>query len=78
MERSPLNLSLNVKLDHALGGGWESWGTVAGREGVDRVTAWLSHRLRNGGVPFDDLRELVETLLAPKTRARNREHAPAA
>ena len=64
MERSPLSLTVNARLDHALQGGWTAWGSVAEREGIDRVTIWIASRL-GGTVPVDGVRELIETLLAP-------------
>ena len=59
---NPVNLTLDPKLDLALGAGWRSWEATARTAGLARVTAWASQRA-GAEVPKDDLRDAIAALL---------------
>lgn len=59
---TPLNLTMNPKLDAALAHGWAAWEAVAREAGVARVTSWAAQRT-GGDVPKADLRDAIEALL---------------
>src|SRR5215217_209437 len=61
MTDSPLNLTVDPKLDAALGGGWETWERAAHAAGLARVTAWASRRAGQE-IPRGDLREHIGAL----------------
>jgi hypothetical protein len=60
---SPLNLTMNPKLDAALGEGWSAWEDAARDAGAQRATAWAAQRT-GPDVPRQDLREHIEALLS--------------
>lgn len=60
--QTPLNLTVNPKLDAALREGWSSWEAAAKEAGVERTTAWAAQRT-GPDVPKDDLRDHLEALL---------------
>lgn len=63
MMNSPLNLTMDPKLDLALGEGWSAWEDAARLSGVARVTSWAAQRC-GAEVPKDDLREHLDALLS--------------
>ena len=63
MERSPLSLTTDPRLDAALAGGWESWERAAREAGPERVLRWAARRA-GPDLPRDDLRDFLAALLA--------------
>jgi hypothetical protein len=59
---NPINLTLDPKLDLALGAGWQAWDRAARAAGLARVTAWASQRA-GADVPKEDLRDHIAALL---------------
>jgi len=51
---TPLSLSVDAGLDHALGNGWSAWRSVAANRQPAAVTRWLISRLPEG-VDADDV-----------------------
>jgi len=62
MTSAPLNVTVDPKLDAAMGAGLEAWEKAARAAGLARVTAWASRRAGDE-VPRDDLREHIGALL---------------
>jgi len=63
MNDSPLNLTVDPKLDGALGAGWDAWEQVARAVGLVKTVSWVSQRT-GPDVPRDDLRYHIESLLS--------------
>jgi hypothetical protein len=62
MTNAPLNLTMNPKLDIALGEGWNAWETAAREAGIARTTSWAAQRAGED-VPRADLKEHIQALL---------------
>jgi hypothetical protein len=62
MQPTPLNLTMNPKLDAAMGEGWQAWESAAREAGVARTAAWAAQRAGED-VPKADLREHIDALL---------------
>lgn len=60
---TPLSLTVDVGLDHALTGGWSAWRSVASNRQPAAVARWLNSRLPEGVQP-DDVEEPLLTLLS--------------
>lgn len=63
MSESPLQFTLNPKLDSALGGGWRAWERASAELGVQKTVAWIARRTGED-VPTAALEEHVSALFA--------------
>lgn len=59
---TPLNLTVNPRLDSALAEGWSAWEDAARETGVQRTTSWAVQRTAPD-VPKEDLRDHIDALL---------------